>query len=135
MWLRILATGDCYFIPEVLSYTRFHDKQVTSTMVKNFSHYFESYTLAKDIRKNNELKLDFSKFDINKLVKEKAITCSLAIPWALFRGIHKKKNREIFSKALKIVIKEGIALDALALFTKRISNRMSSFKTHQLQKQ
>ena len=133
MWLRILSTGDAYFIPEVLSYTRFHEKQVTSAIVKNFSHYFEWYALVKNIQQRNELKLDFSVFDINKLVKEKAITCSLAIPWSLFRGIHSKKNRAIAWKAIKIVIEERVIVDSLALLGKRVLNRITS--NHQANKE
>jgi glycosyltransferase involved in cell wall biosynthesis len=126
MWLRVLAIGDCYFIPEILSYTRFHETQVTNTMIKNFSHYFESYNLVKNIQQKNELKLDFSKLDINGLVKEKATNCALSIPWALFRGIHKNKNRQILSKALRIVNTEKVFIKSLKLLGSRLLNRANA---------
>ena len=122
MWLRVLSTGDAYFIPEVLSYTRFHEKQVTTATIKNFSHYFEWYTLVSNIKKHNELNLDFSILDINKMVKEKAIQCSLAIPWSILR-IQKKKSRQILVKAFRIMVKEKVLDDCMLLWSKRILMR------------
>jgi glycosyltransferase involved in cell wall biosynthesis len=123
MWLRILSVGDCYIIPEILSYNRNHKDQVTKTMLKNFNNYFENYALVKSIKKTNELNLDFSEIDIDKLIKEKAIHCTLSIPWVLL-GIQKKKNRQIFKKAFNVAYHEKVIVDSLMVLSKRLLKRV-----------
>lgn len=123
LWLRILTTGDCYIIPEVLTYAREHKNRVSQAMTKLFNNYFENYTLVKTIKEKNELNLDFSKFDIDTLIKRKAVDCSLAIPYTI-TSLHKHKNRQILKKAFSIAYKEGVLLDSFSVITKKFFKRM-----------
>jgi glycosyltransferase involved in cell wall biosynthesis len=123
-WLRILSRGDCFIIPEELAYTRMHQEQVTQSMIKSFSNYFETYNLVKAIKKGNELNLDFSEFNIEKVIKKRAKDCTLALPWALM-AIQKKQNREVFKKALNIAYKEQVLIDSFFLLSKKLLKKVS----------
>ena len=122
-WLRILSMGDCFLIPEVLAYTRMHQGQVTQSMIKSFSNYFETYNLVKRIKKENELSLNFSEFDIDKVIKKRAKDCTLALPWTLM-AIQKKQNREVFKKALKIAYKEHVLIDSFFLLSRKLLKKV-----------
>jgi glycosyltransferase involved in cell wall biosynthesis len=124
LWLRILSKGDCFFIPEELGYTRSHEGQVTKSMIKSFSNYFETYNLVKAIKKENELSLDFSEFDIDKVIKKRARDCTLALPWTLM-AIQKKQNREVFKKAFKIAYQEQVLIDSFFLLSRKLLKKVS----------
>jgi glycosyltransferase involved in cell wall biosynthesis len=123
LWLRILSIGDCYIIPEVLSYARDHDNRVSRAMQKKFNNYFENYKMVKAIKKHNELHLDFKEFDIDKVIKKKATDCTLAIPWTIM-GFGKKENRKIFINAFSIAFTESVFASSFVLLSKRLANRM-----------
>jgi glycosyltransferase involved in cell wall biosynthesis len=107
MWLRQLSIGDCYIIPEILSYFRVHEKQVSKMVMKTFLNYFEVFKFYKNIRDNNPYKIDFAHFDIDFLVKQKAIKCANATV-KLIPGLYKKENRILFHQAIKIIQSEKV---------------------------
>jgi glycosyltransferase involved in cell wall biosynthesis len=72
MWLRHLSIGDCYIIPEVLSYFRQHTEQATVYLNKKLHNLFEEYTFFKKIQKTNPYNIDLSKIDIAKILKFKS---------------------------------------------------------------
>ena len=123
MWIRHLSIGDCYIIPEILSYFRVHDKQVSRMVMKNMLQYCESYYFYKTIRKMKNAMVDFAEIDIDGLVKEKAANCIRGMI-KLIPRLYKKENRVMFNKVLKIVITEKVPL---SLYFKAL-NESSVFK-------
>ena len=123
MWIRHLSIGDCYIIPETLSYFRVHDKQVSKMVTKNMLQYCESYYFYKRVRKMKSAMIDFAEIDIDGLVKEKAANCIRGII-KLIPRLHKKEGRILFNKVLKIVYKEKVPL---SLYVKAL-NQSSIFK-------
>jgi glycosyltransferase involved in cell wall biosynthesis len=115
MWVRHLSIGDCYLIPEPLSYGRDHADSITQREVmKNYTMVYESYDLCKAISQNNVYRLNFTEAEINSLLKKKAITCTLIIPHMLLKN-RKKENFSLMTKSLKIARKEKVLLFALWL--------------------
>jgi glycosyltransferase involved in cell wall biosynthesis len=112
MWLRQLTIGDCYIIPEILSYFRVHEKQVSKMVMKNFLNYFEVFQFYKNIRDFNPYKIDFENFDIDLLVKKKAIKCANGAI-KLVPGLYKKENRVLFKAAIKIIQSEKVLFSSL----------------------
>ena len=114
MWLRQLSVGDCYIIPEPLSYFRVHDNQTTVSILKNLANYFEEYYFYKGIQEHNPYKLDFSEFDIDTLVKRKAADCVKVIIKVLPRLVE-KKNWPVLNKAIGILYAEKVLVPAIAV--------------------
>jgi hypothetical protein len=130
MWLRLLSIGDCYVVPEVLSYVRNHEGQVTKMAFKAFISYLEEYRMVKDIKENNEYGVDFSILDIDKVVRRKATDCAKAIP-VLFKQLKLKENRNMLMRVLKITISEKVVLQALNLYLRK-QLRVSREPSYQL---
>jgi glycosyltransferase involved in cell wall biosynthesis len=118
MWIRHLSIGDCYIIPETLSYFRVHEKQVSRMVMKNMLHYCETYHFYKRVKKLKSSIVDFSEIDIDGLIKEKAADCIKGVLKLLPR-LHKKENRILFNKVLKIIQMEKVPL---SLYFKAINN-------------
>lgn len=114
MWLRQLSVGDCYIIPEALSYFRVHENQCTASVMKNLSNYFEDYYFYKGIKKHNLYKLDFKEFDIDTLVKRKAADCVKVILKVIPRLV-KKENWQVLNKALNILYSEKVLLPSISV--------------------
>lgn len=125
LFLRVLALGNCFIIPEVLSYARVHSSTISQALMKNSSNYLGEYELAKLLETNDE-NLDFSGINLNRIVKRKAAECSLAIPHTLL-GIKNKQNRQIFKKAFKIAYNEGVLFDSLLLITNKLIRKVPLF--------
>lgn len=109
MWLRQLTIGDCFIIPEPLSYFRIHPNQTTQVVMKNLSNYFEEYDFYENIRKWNYYKVDFSEINIDALIKIRALYCSKVI-FKSFLSFKIKSNWPFIIKALKILRKEHIPI-------------------------
>jgi glycosyltransferase involved in cell wall biosynthesis len=124
MWLKQLSIGDCYIIPEFLSYFRVHQKQVSKMVMKTFLNYYEVYHFYRAIRTEKKYKIDFTEFDIDSLIKRKAILCSNAIPKLLFR-LNKKENLVLLKKILKIVYNEKVVFQSFIEWLKKIIKKVS----------
>ncbi|GEO04021.1 hypothetical protein AAE02nite_16850 [Adhaeribacter aerolatus] len=114
MWLRQLAVGDCYIIPEALSYFRVHENQCTANVMKNLSNYFEDYYFYKGIKNHNLYKLDFAEFDIDTLIKRKAADCVKVIIKVIPRLVE-RKNWQVLNKAVNILYSEKVFLPSVAV--------------------
>jgi glycosyltransferase involved in cell wall biosynthesis len=112
MWLRILTVGDCYIIPETLSYFRVHDKQASRLIMNDYKYTFEDYEFYKAIKSKNALRLDLTRLDIDKMIKKRATFCSKAM-YKLLPHISSKQARENFSRALRIAWNEKVMLAPL----------------------
>jgi glycosyltransferase involved in cell wall biosynthesis len=119
MWLRQLTLGDCYIIPETLSYFRLHPNQVTAINYQNLTNYFEEYQFYKNIKHKNEYNIDFSQVNIDKLIKEKALACAKVIIKVIPR-LKKRSNWFLLNQAVNIAFSEGVILRLLSgVFSKR----------------
>ena len=121
MWLRLLTVGDCYIIPETLSYFRVHDKQASKLIMNDYKYTFEDYTFYKSVKSENALHLDLSKLDIDKMIKKRAAFCSKAM-YKLLPHILRKSSRQNFLKAFKIAQQENVLFDPLLQFLGRRHN-------------
>ena len=115
MWLRLLTVGDCYIIPETLSYFRVHDKQASKLIMNDYKYTFEDYAFYRSVKSENALELDLSKLDIDKMIKKRATFCSKAM-YKLLPHILRKSQRENFLRAFKIARKEKVLLAPLLKF-------------------
>jgi len=120
MWLRLLLLGDCYIVPETLSYFRAHAKQASSKT--NVLNWVDEYNFYKDIKEHNPYQLDHlqhSTLKIDHIIKDRATHCAKG----MFRILHKsyeEKNRIAIRKAFAIAYKEKVI--TLGLF-KLIKNK------------
>jgi glycosyltransferase involved in cell wall biosynthesis len=112
MWLRLLTVGDCYIIPETLSYFRVHDKQASKLIMNDYKYTFEDYAFYKSIQTENPLHLDLSKLDLDKMIKKRATFCSKAM-YKLLPHIAGRKARKNFVRALQIAWNENVILAPL----------------------
>jgi glycosyltransferase involved in cell wall biosynthesis len=105
MWLRLLTTGDCYMIPETLSYFRLHANQETALVMQNSSNLFEEYYFFKAAKEKNEYHLNFQEFDIDGMIKLKAAKCARAI-YKLIPKLNERKNWSLLLQAINIAVSE-----------------------------
>lgn len=108
MWIRLLTKGDCYIVPEILTYVRFHGDTNSSDLKRQrFVLCFEEYKLAKAIQQH-KYDIKFDGFDIDSAVRERAAAC---IRQALLRNIpslHISARRRVFADALRIAKNENM---------------------------
>lgn len=119
MWLRLLTVGDCYILPEVLSYFRVHEKQASKVLARDHRYTFEDYMFYKCIWQKNVYNIELSKIDIETIVKKKAAYCAKAMYRALF-AFYKKNNYSIFWAGFKIALKERVFFKPLISFYNNI---------------
>ena len=108
MWIRLLTVGDCYIIPEILVYVRFHEGSVSKAQKKKrFSVCFEDYKLKKNIQQR-KYNIDTTDSGIDEAVRKSAIFC---IKHAMLKNIpelYNKDNRQAFQKAFQIAYRENL---------------------------
>lgn len=109
LWLRHLSIGDCYIIPEVLSYTRVHNLQVTALVKKDYRIYYEKYDLYRLIKTTNEYGINLSEIRIDDLIKRRAKEFTMVLPHTLL-NVQKKDARRVLKMALLAAYKEKSAL-------------------------
>ncbi len=115
MWLKQLALGDCYIIPEGLIDIRKHTSQATTGVMKSYTNYFEEYDLCRDIQLHNTYHLDLSGVDMNNVVKRKAAICAKAL-FKTIPSLFKKESRDVFKKAFKIAASQQVIFSTLLDF-------------------
>ena len=119
MWLRLLTVGDCYIVPETLSFFRIHANQATSTALKSFTNYFEEYYLYKSIQLDNNLEKFLSAAELDKMIKIRAMYCFKALI-KIVMSFEVKKNWPIINEVIKIQQTERVPINYyLSLFSKR----------------
>jgi glycosyltransferase involved in cell wall biosynthesis len=123
LWLRLLAIGDCYIIPEALAYVRFHSGQLTNNLRRNkFIPCFEEYQLCLTMKELNLLNKFTSEENIEKVTRKVAIHCSKE-GIKLIPTLYKKQNRLLFIQAMKIALAEGVLSKAFIEIFKRINKK------------
>ena len=110
MWLRLLMVGNCYILPEYLSYFRHHAKQASSKT--NVQNWIDEYNFYKDIKALNPYGLDTSQLDtlnIDPVIKNRAMHCSKGM-FRILHRFYKKGNSKLIKKAFQIAYREKVLL-------------------------
>lgn len=107
MWTRILLTGDCCIIPEVLSYFRVHTDQISEKTIEYYACTFEDYLLYKQTKTNSAHLLNLSSINIDSQLKRKATYCG-DVMYKLLPMLYKKKSWRVFAESFRIANKEKV---------------------------
>lgn len=113
MWLRHLGIGDCYFIPEPLSYFRMHGEQTSMKIKQNYSLYFEEYRFFKSIKTVKPHYISNTTFNPHHQIKNKSLTLvkiGLKLLWKL-----KVKEWQVAFVALRTAWKDALIPERLRL--------------------
>jgi len=119
MWLRLLMTGDCYIIPEPLSYFRQHPKQASSKT--NVQNWLDEYNFYKDIKTSNPYGLKKYQMDslgIDEVIKNRALHCSKGM-FRILHKIYKPRNRKLIKKALEVASHEKVIMQGFMTLLKK----------------
>lgn len=128
MWMRLLTVGDCYVIPEILSYFRTHEMQASHVRSKGSAFTFEDYRFFKNIQQKNPYHIDLERADIDSMVRKRAIYCGDAVIKGL-TSLHKKETRTTVKKAFGIALKEKVLTAALMKFIRSCFKKPTTPKT------
>jgi glycosyltransferase involved in cell wall biosynthesis len=113
MWLRHLTVGDCYLIPEILSYIRKHNGSMTTTICKKaYFNYFEDYNFYKSLNNTHKYAFGLSPSEREDLIKKGARNCAKAMLKSIPK-LHQKSFRNVFVKGLKIGFTEKVLTDTI----------------------
>ncbi|RYG48803.1 MAG: glycosyltransferase family 2 protein [Chitinophagaceae bacterium] len=111
MWLRMLTVGDCYVVPETLSYIRYHPEQHARKMKKmKYVICFEEYNLAKDVQlaQKFQYQIDSNDQRIRNAVKKRATFCVRHAMFKIIPQLYRKESWPVFKKAFTIGYREGV---------------------------
>lgn len=109
-WLRLLTLGDCYVIPESLSYFRWHDSaQTAKVRNKMYERTFELYYYITSIKEFNRQKAIQDIPDLDQMVKKRASRCA-ALVYRTLPFIYRADYRKVFRRALEIGKQEKVML-------------------------
>jgi glycosyltransferase involved in cell wall biosynthesis len=115
MWVRQLTVGDCYIIPEVLSYFRQHQNQATIKLSNDFNRQYEEYEFYKSLQIQNPYKLDLQQINFKSILKSKGATYLKSTIKGLTKfGLRKNSARLFYS--IKIFFSERLFLKPLMIF-------------------
>jgi glycosyltransferase involved in cell wall biosynthesis len=114
MWVRQLTVGDCYIIPEVLSYFRQHKNQATIKLGKDFYRQYEEYEFYKSLQIQNPYKLDLQQINFKSILQSKGATyLKSSIKELTKSGLRKNGTRLLYS--IKIFFSERLFLKPLMI--------------------
>lgn len=120
MWHRLLMIGDCYIVPEALSYFRSHSKQASSKT--NVQNWIDEYNFYNDIHSDNIYGLRPDQLDLSEvreIVKDRAVHCSRGM-YRILPKYFEKKYRSLVHKAFKIALKEQTIIQGFLRSVKKI---------------
>jgi glycosyltransferase involved in cell wall biosynthesis len=130
-YLRLLSEGDCYVVPEILSYTRVHDESISANKSKRkYSYAIEKYKYLCIVKAANpEADQNFHSIADAEL-KKKAFDCVTLMYKALPR-LYKKEYRRLFKDLYQIGKREGVLFVPLKyyLWQKHIQKLANKSKT------
>lgn len=112
-YVRLLTLGDCYIIPESLSYVRMHPN-TQSAKVRNKKHelILERYWYMTSVKEHGMPKTNPDDEKVDADIKKKAIRCA-AVMYEMLPKLYKKQNRKIFKTAYQIGSSEGVLFTPL----------------------
>lgn len=108
MWIRLLTAGDCYIVPEILAYVRFHPDTVSKQQKKKrFILCFEEYELCKKVQQK-KYNIDTTGSGIDEAVKDRAAFCIRQAMLKTIPHLYQKESREAFTRAFRIAYEEKL---------------------------
>ncbi|HVX52214.1 MAG TPA: glycosyltransferase family 2 protein [Chitinophagaceae bacterium] len=110
MWLKLLCKGDCFIIPETLSYFRLHEMQASNS--RDVKNKFDEYFFYKRITTNNNYGVDIESVDLNGTIKAKATGCVKAV-FKILPFSYKKEKLDLVVHGFKIGYTEGVLIRAI----------------------
>lgn len=117
-YLRLLSVGDCYVIPELLSYVRSHGSRVSAQARNQKAKLIiEYYHFIYSVLKNATKETDPDYRQIKERVRKSAIRCA-ALVLELLPGAYKKENRALLKAAYEIAASEKVVLAPLSHYLK-----------------
>lgn len=122
MWLRLLTIGDCFIVPETLSYFRHHANQASTKT--NVLNWIDEYNFYKDIKLHNPYQLNSAQLatlEIESVIRDRAIHCAKGM-FRILHKFHKSKNRKAIKKAFKIAYTENVLTTGLFQLIKKHSS-------------
>ena len=99
MWLRLLAAGDCYILPETLAYFRIHGLQASSK--NSMRNWFDEYYFFKNVKKKNTYNIKMNELNIDEVIKRKAKKCVKRLS-KIIPQFYKKGNLSLIMEGIKI---------------------------------
>jgi hypothetical protein len=118
-FMRLLTLGDCYIIPEVLSYIRAHaGTQTAQAKRKKHASILEWYKFTVAVIMASTPETDLSHLGIEKIRKWQASGC-VSVMYRLLPKLHKKEYRKQFLEAYQIGYAEGALLMPFKYYLQR----------------
>lgn len=122
-WTRLLTVGDCYVVPEILAYVRFHPNTVSKAQKrKKFVLSFEEYKLCKDVQEE-KYNINTQGSGIDKAVKKRALVFIKEGMLKTIPRLYDKSSREAFKVAFDIARKENLFFSAIAELVKGLKRK------------
>jgi glycosyltransferase involved in cell wall biosynthesis len=107
-WIRLLAIGDCYVVPEKLAYVRFHPRTNSKQLKKQkYILCFEEYRLCKSVQQG-KYAIDTRGSRIDEAVQRRAAFCIRQAMLKTIPELHKKESRSAFVRAFAILKEEHL---------------------------
>ena len=115
--MRLLTVGNCYVIPEPLSFVRSHTMR-ESVLIKGnkLKAVFERYRFMDSVEATTP-KSDPVYPRIAADAKNVTIRCA-AVAYQMLPTIYKKQSRETFKKAFKIGVSKGVLFAPITHYIK-----------------
>ncbi len=116
-YMRLLTMGECYIVPECLSYVRAHSQR-ESAKIKSLQYnaVFETYTFIESVKKHTP-ENDPLQAEIDAQLKNRAVRCAGIMYEALPR-FYKKEHKEAFKTAYEIGSSKGVLLAPIPQYFK-----------------
>jgi hypothetical protein len=117
-YIRLLAFGDCYFLPEPLCFARTHPG-TQSALVRKKKHgvVFERYWLMVSVKTAGIPEKYGMLPNIDVEIKLRAVRCA-AVMYDLLPKLYKPENQVTFKKASHIGRSEGVLLSPVSYYLK-----------------
>ncbi len=117
-YLRLLSIGDCYVVPERLSYIRVHgNTQSAIIKTKPKRDIFEQYHYMTYVKKASGSEGPSIQKLIDLKIHKRAIRVA-AIMYEVLPKLYKKQNRIIFKEAFQIGRSEGVLFAPISYYLK-----------------
>lgn len=108
-YMRLLNLGDCYVVPDSLSYVRQHTQRESAKIkVLKYNPIFENYAFIESVKKYSREK-DPLLPQINAMMRQRAVRCA-AVMYQVLPGFYKEDNRRALKAAYQIGSSNNVVL-------------------------
>lgn len=119
MWIRQLALGNYFAIPEILVDERVHNRSVTRNFSLHQIKLSEEYELFRNLRDQNyDISFPGKEAELSLLVQRKVFQCAQYM-YSRIPKLTKQKHKDAFRNLLKIVWSEKLVLKSFKMQLKK----------------